>query len=191
MKKLYRKGTIHPSPSPSPPPVSNQLAFLPAAILTLLAALSQEDTQILAYFLSCPSAANFSSNHNNKSSATKGGAADHPPSSSCYCFNCYRSFWVRWDSSPDRGIIDEIIEAYEDGLHRKKEKSRRKEKKKGDDKGSVVANFKNKDDAGATDSAAEMPDESGGAGDEGGAAERGSVRRFVSFLGERFWSVWA
>lgn len=30
----------------------------------------------------------------------------------------------------------------------------------------------------------------GGGGDCGGEAEEGSVRKLVSFIGERFWSVW-
>nr|GMC78640.1 neurogenic protein mastermind [Ipomoea batatas] len=91
MKKLYRKGTVFPSP----PLVSDQLSFLPAAIFTLTAALSQEDKQVLAYLLSCPSG-NFSTTHKNSSPSGKGGGgADHPPSFNCFCFNCYRSYWAR------------------------------------------------------------------------------------------------
>ncbi|RAL39520.1 unnamed protein product [Cuscuta campestris] len=187
MKKLYRKSTVHPTPAPPPPPpsLSTRLAFLPAAILALLASLSEEDKQVLSYFLFCPSATLFNPHAFMKGRGGGGGAADHhPPSPSCYCFNCYRSFWARWDSSPDRRIIDEIVEAYEDGLHRKKERSRKKETRK-IGKGPAVG-LKSKDDSGAVP---EMPGDSGGGGD-GGAAERGSVRRFVGFLGERIWSVW-
>lgn len=191
MKKLYRKSTVHPTPAAPPPPppsLSTRLAFLPAAILTLLASLSEEDKQVLSYFLFCPSAS-LSTSHTfmkGRGGGGGGGAADHhPPSSSCYCFNCYRSFWARWDSSPDRRIIDEIVEAYEEGLQRKKEKNRKRETRK-IGKGSAAVDFNSKDDSGAVP---EMPGDSGGGGD-GGAAERGSVRRFVGFLGERIWSFW-
>ncbi|XP_019171505.1 PREDICTED: uncharacterized protein LOC109167056 [Ipomoea nil] len=206
MKKLYRKGTVFPSP----PLVSDQLAFLPAAIFTLTLALSQEDRQVLAYLLSCPSG-NFSTathhHHKNSSSGKGGGGAHHPPSFNCFCFNCYRSYWARWDSSPNRQLIDEIIEAYEDGLQSKKEKSRRERRKS--NKGSVSSSSSssssgevmrksevmmmslNKDDSGEADgaAAAALPSHSGEGEEEGG--EKGSVRRLVSFLGEKIWSVWS
>ncbi|XP_031126634.1 uncharacterized protein LOC116028918 [Ipomoea triloba] len=193
MKKLYRKGTVFPSP----PLVSDQLAFLPAAIFTLTAALSQEDKQVLAYLLSCPSG-NFSTTHKNSSPSGKGGGgADHPPSFNCFCFNCYRSYWARWDSSPNRQLIDEIIEAYEDGLQSKKEKSKRERRKsnkgscsnKDELRKSEVVMGLNKDDSGEADEAAALPSHGGGEGEEEGS-EKGSVRRLVSFLGEKIWSVW-
>nr|GLL23946.1 uncharacterized protein LOC109167056 [Ipomoea trifida] len=199
MKKLYRKGTVFPSP----PLVSDQLAFLPAAIFTLTAALSQEDKQVLAYLLSCPSG-NFSTTHKNSSPSGKGGGgADHPPSFNCFCFNCYRSYWARWDSSPNRQLIDEIIEAYEDGLQSKKEKSKRERRKtnkgscsnssnisSGELRKSEVMMGLNKEDSGEADAAAAaLPSHGGGEGEEEGS-EKGSVRRLVSFLGEKIWSVW-
>ncbi|GFQ08320.1 hypothetical protein PHJA_002976000 [Phtheirospermum japonicum] len=53
MKKLYRKSTVHPTPSV----VSEHLlSFLPAAILALTAALSPADREVLAYLISCSSA---------------------------------------------------------------------------------------------------------------------------------------
>nr|GMC83687.1 uncharacterized protein LOC109167056 [Ipomoea batatas] len=172
MKKLYRKGTVFPSP----PLVSDQLAFLPAAIFTLTAALSQEDRQVLAYLLSCPSG-NFSTTHKNSSPSGKGGGgADHPPSFNCFCFNCYRSYWARWDSSPNRQLIDEIIEAYEDGS--------------GEVRKSEVMMSLNKEDSGEADAAAALPSHGGGCEGEEEGGEKGSVRRLVSFLGEKIWSVW-
>ncbi|KDP26837.1 hypothetical protein JCGZ_17995 [Jatropha curcas] len=34
----------------------------------------------------------------------------------CDCFDCYTSFWFRWDSSPNRELIHQVIEAFEDHL---------------------------------------------------------------------------
>ncbi|KAJ0257878.1 Uncharacterized protein HA466_0086710 [Hirschfeldia incana] len=34
----------------------------------------------------------------------------------CECFDCYMSYWFRWDSSPNRELIHQIIEAFEDHL---------------------------------------------------------------------------
>uniref|UniRef100_M1BF83 Uncharacterized protein n=1 Tax=Solanum tuberosum TaxID=4113 RepID=M1BF83_SOLTU len=49
MKKLSKKRTIHLSP----PSISNHFSFLPIAILTLVAALFQEDKKSFAYLISC------------------------------------------------------------------------------------------------------------------------------------------
>lgn len=37
----------------------------------------------------------------------------HKPSFSCDCFACYSSFWSRWTSSPNRDLINEILEIVE------------------------------------------------------------------------------
>ncbi|KAL0363170.1 UNVERIFIED_CONTAM: hypothetical protein Scaly_1272200 [Sesamum calycinum] len=214
MKKLYRKGTVHPTPSV----VSDHLlSFLPAAILTLTAALSPGDREVLAYLISC-SSANFSNNNRKttqKTAAAGGskGGDDHPPCFTCNCFRCYMSYWVKWDSSPNRQLIHEIIDAFEDSLLKesKKEKNKR-ERRKGkmvkdnislgldepkkselsltkDDSNFVESNM-------AAESAGETGGGGGGCGDEDDNVqeeeleEKGSVRRFVSFLGERIWSVW-
>ncbi|CBI33235.3 unnamed protein product, partial [Vitis vinifera] len=123
MKKLYRKGTVHPSP---PPVISDQhLAFLPSAILTLAAALSPEDREVLAYLLSC--SGTYTSG-NRKTTTQKSG--DHPPLFNCNCFRCYTSYWVKWDSSPNRQLIHEIIDAVEDGLVQSKNPKSRKERRR-------------------------------------------------------------
>nr|GMC87886.1 neurogenic protein mastermind [Ipomoea batatas] len=143
MKKLYRKGTVFPSP----PLVSDQLAFLPAAIFTLTAALSQEDKQVLAYLLSCPSG-NFSTTHKNSSPSGKGGGgADRPPSFSCFCFNCYRSYWASHSNSSGEVRKSEVMM----GL--------------------------NKEDSGEADAAAALPSHGGGCEGEEEGGEKGSVRR--------------
>ncbi|KAK8659491.1 hypothetical protein V6N13_029691 [Hibiscus sabdariffa] len=47
--------------------------------------------------------------------APKGGGSSHvPPVFDCDCFECYTSYWIRWDSSPNREIIHQIIEAFDD-----------------------------------------------------------------------------
>ncbi|XP_015058375.1 uncharacterized protein LOC107004614 [Solanum pennellii] len=283
MKKLYRKGTVHPSP----PLISDQLSFLPVAILTLAAALSQEDKQVLAYLISCSSgdfsgnrrtthksntsnpspptsnpvagdfsgelSGDFSGSRGNthfksatpnsgseKSSGGNGsksfsavhgvahggvhGGADHLSSFNCYCFSCYMSYWVKWDSSPNRQLIHEILDAYEDGLQSKKEKSKKERRNKngsslkqngsslklnGSSNGDVGSSTElkkssselslNKNGSGSVSGFGSgqsdpVEETSGGGGgayeDESGGVEKGTVRKFVSFLGERIWSVW-
>ncbi|GFY91695.1 hypothetical protein Acr_08g0000910 [Actinidia rufa] len=213
MKKLYRKGAVHPSP----PLISDHLAFLPAAILTLAAALSPEDKEVLAYLISC-SSANFSGNRKNTqkttTAASTSSSGDHPPSFTCDCFRCYTSFWVRWDLSPNRQLIHEIIDAFEDGLARgKREKNRRERRKKGAEGSGELSRSElgmNQGKFGESDSVEEIRGGSGGGGDGGGedccgggggggsycggeveeGIEKGSVRKLVSFIGERLWGVW-
>ena len=214
MKKLYRKGTVHPSP----PVISDQLSFLPATILTLAAALSPEDREVLAYLISCssnnttPSFINFSGNNprrsTNKGAVPKGGSVsasgggDHPPLFNCSCFRCYTSYWVRWDSSPNRQVIHEIIDAFEDWLAQsnkggKNRKERRNKKgannRSGDLKGSELGSGNN--ELGESESVAESSSSGGDAVGEGGGdgfedEEKGSVRRLVNFIGERIWGAW-
>ncbi|KAJ4916680.1 Uncharacterized protein Rs2_02230 [Raphanus sativus] len=100
------KGKVHPSPSPPPPSSSSRgedclsvLKLLPAVILVLVSALSPEDKQVLAYLIT----------RNKKS-----------PVLDCECFDCYMSYWFRWDSSPNRELIHQIIEAFEDHLENNK-----------------------------------------------------------------------
>ncbi|RDX69612.1 hypothetical protein CR513_51250, partial [Mucuna pruriens] len=118
MKKLYHKGTVHPSP----PLLLDQLSFLPAAILSLAAVLSPDDREILAYLLS------FSGNPR-RNAAKSAAETDHSPVFTCSCFGCYTSYWVRWDESPNRQLIHEIIDAYEDPLAQNKASKNGKGKK--------------------------------------------------------------
>ncbi|GAB4830779.1 hypothetical protein Ancab_004812 [Ancistrocladus abbreviatus] len=212
MKKLYRKGAVHPSP----PLISDHLAFLPAAILTLTAALTPGDREVLAYLLSCsggtpPNANNSKNSISTTNSSSAGGGkktekcGDHPPSFSCSCFRCYMSYWVRWDSSPNRQLIHEIIDAFEDELAQNKGKTgkngrRERKKSKGFNGSALDSQMKQrgssqldfgKDELTQPESVAETSGDGGG-GDEGGCleGEKGSVRKFMSFIGERIWSVW-
>ncbi|KAI3716869.1 hypothetical protein L1987_68076 [Smallanthus sonchifolius] len=113
MKKLYKKSTVHPSP----PLISDHLALLPAAIFTLTLTLSPEDKEVLAYLVS--------------STTTTAAAAAHSPLFNCSCFRCYMSYWVRWDTSPNRHVIHQIIDAFEDALvQNKRDRITKKDRKK-------------------------------------------------------------
>ncbi|XP_038894832.1 uncharacterized protein LOC120083238 [Benincasa hispida] len=196
MKKLYRKrGTVHPSP----PIISDHLSFLPTAILTLAAALSLEDREVLAYLISSCSndftAVNNRSNHRGKAAhqkppaAAKGGS-DHPPAFSCDCFRCYTSYWVRWDSSPNRQLIHEIIDAYEEKLAESKAGKNNKKERKKRNSGPVSGPGEGKRSEPAAEEEELRVTEREAA--EGGEeeTEKGSVRRIVSFIGERIWGSW-
>ncbi|XP_074571822.1 uncharacterized protein LOC141828314 [Curcuma longa] len=104
MKKLGDgKGRkVHPAPAPQ-----DQLAALPAAVLALAAALTSEDQEVLAYLLS------------GGGRAWRERRRAHPPELGCACFGCYKSFWARWDASPNRHVIHRIIDAVEEGLESK------------------------------------------------------------------------
>jgi hypothetical protein len=201
MKKLYKKGQVHPSSLPS---IADHLALLPATILTLSASLSAEDKEVLAYLIfSCSGAtSNNLSGHPKTVTESKGGdgGGDHSPMFECNCFRCYMGFWARWDASPNRELIHEIIEAYEEELLKKKKRSaakikkgRRKracdELKDGGEKGSEERPVIARDQLGESEVSADV---SGGSdGDEVGSLEKGLVmRKIASFIGERIWSVW-
>ncbi|KAF4372614.1 hypothetical protein F8388_027287 [Cannabis sativa] len=233
MKKLYRKGTVHPSP----PIISDHLSFLPAAILTLTVALTPEDREILAYLISCSNGAlNFSSapsqrssraasQHKNTVFTSSTSGKDHPPQFNCDCFRCYTSYWVRWGSSPNRQLIHEIIDAFEDQLltQNKGGKTSKKERrnKRGSNNstttptrgsvrgsgtelnGSELSSRSSKEDLCLSESVQGLCSRRDDHGhsqshvegdendeDESMASEKGSVRRFVNFIGERIWGVW-
>ncbi|KAJ9169185.1 hypothetical protein P3X46_020646 [Hevea brasiliensis] len=195
MKKLYRRGTVHPSP----PIISDYLSSLPATILTLTAALSLEDREVLAYLISCSSTSSNFSNHSRITQKStfynKNSSNDHPPFFNCNCFSCYMSYWIRWDSSPNRQLIHEIIDAFEDGLLAQGKSNNKKHKKRKGNNGSIEQKLSelNLKKLGESDSVGESSSGSGG-GDEdgvGGDQGEGSVRRFVSFIGERIWGVLA
>lgn len=182
MKKLYRRaGAVHPSP----PLVSDHLAFLPAAILTLAAALSPEDREILAYLLSCSTG----SSSGRRKAAHRAG---DPPLFDCSCFGCYTSYWARWDSSPSRQLIHEILDSFEDSLARgKNPKGGRKERRKRGFATGSESDGANRTDlplsrTGEPGSAAVEATAGGGEGEE----EKGSVRKLVTLIGERIWNVW-
>ncbi|KAL2458256.1 hypothetical protein Adt_46006 [Abeliophyllum distichum] len=183
--------------------------------MTLTGALSPEDKEVLAYLISC-SSTNFSNNHRtihkttNAAAAISGCAkvdADHSPSFNCNCFRCYMNYWTKWDSSPNRQLIYEVIDTYEDNLlmQNKKYKSKR-ERRKGKStresgqgsevskksEFSLIKNYFDESNS-VSESTSAGGAETGGTEEDDGKKEeleKGSVRNFVSFLGEKIWSVW-
>ncbi|GFP88402.1 hypothetical protein PHJA_000983900 [Phtheirospermum japonicum] len=101
------KGKVHPSSSSDSLSV---LTLLPAAILTLVSVLSLDERHVLAYMIT----------RSLKSTAhpdtTKKPNKKSAPLINCDCFHCYTTFWFRWDSSPNRELIHQAIEAFEDHL---------------------------------------------------------------------------
>ncbi|CAI9093190.1 OLC1v1028628C1 [Oldenlandia corymbosa var. corymbosa] len=156
--KVHPSPTSSPS-SPSPDSLS-VLKLLPAAILALISVLSLEDREVLAYLITrslkstnppsffqpekTPSK-KINHTHLKKSSITgtntaSGGRTNahsnggsKTPLFDCECFDCYTSFWFRWDSSPNRELISHAIEAFEENLNlgeqsKKGGKNRKKDK---------------------------------------------------------------
>lgn len=209
MKKLSNtKGKVHPSPVPT-------LSFLPATILTLAAALSPDDREVLAYLISFCGSTSTSNNSNSNNTKTAGsyktthkstrgggggGDGDHAPLFDCNCFRCYKSFWARWDMSPNRQLIHEIIEAYEEGMFREDNKrSVRKKKKRGNKRVCNDDQFENGESGSpelTSSGVGAATAEDLGGGDRGGEdddeveEEKGSVAKVVNFLGERIWNFW-
>lgn len=226
MKKLYKKGKVHPSLSSSSAIDDQYFSFLPAAILTLIGALSFEDKQILAYLISCSSSSSSSihnkKNYNYAPKGTKlgvdhagnhgGGGRDHSPAFNCDCFRCYKSFWARWDASPNRQLIHEIIEAYEEDLMKKQNKlnsnknlskvkrDRRRVSRVCDEPRDADVELGSgqgliKEDIKAEESVAVKVagEEVTGAGEEAeeDGSEKGSaLRRLWGFIGEKVSAVW-
>ncbi|KAJ3701458.1 hypothetical protein LUZ61_005163 [Rhynchospora tenuis] len=120
------KGKVHPSPSPAAGSgdVSSALKLLPQEILALTAALGEKDKEVLAYLIT----------RSMKCHVAPRAVASHRPMIGCGCFECYKSFWSRWNSSSDKGVIDQVIDGFEEHLARvekeKNEKSEKEGKKK-------------------------------------------------------------
>lgn len=179
------KKKIHPSS----PPISDHLSLLPATILTLTVALSPEDRQVLAYLISCSANSNNLSGHHKGKNKTK--VFDHAPEFECSCFGCYMSYWVRWNNSPNREIIHEIIDAYEDGLSKKKGggSSNGLKNKKGKRRGNYNSSPGESEEKGSLKESKQaeltFQDE-----EVGNLDKESSVKKIVSFLGGRIWGVW-
>ncbi|KAL2519734.1 hypothetical protein Adt_15981 [Abeliophyllum distichum] len=128
---MRNKGKVHPLISSSSSSSSNTaskdvlpvLKLLPAAILALISVLSFEDREVLAYMISRSLKSTnppvFAADEKKKSlkkSPANGHGHKSPASFDCECFDCYTSFWSRWDSSPNRELIHQAIEAFEEHL---------------------------------------------------------------------------
>ncbi|KAK9060161.1 hypothetical protein SSX86_020865 [Deinandra increscens subsp. villosa] len=145
--KMRNKGKVYPSSSSSPPVPSTAAAgdylsvlnLLPAAILTLAVVLSVEDREVLAYMLTRsikstnPPSSSSSGNNKNKTPAQVPVPVPvpvhRPPVFDCDCFDCYTSYWFKWDTSVNRELIHQAIEAFEENLSNN-EQSKKKGKKK-------------------------------------------------------------
>ncbi|XP_074584310.1 uncharacterized protein LOC141840274 [Curcuma longa] len=158
----------------------DRLAALPAAVLALAVALSAEEQEVLAYLLSA------------------GGEwpqqREHPPELRCRCFGCYKSFWARWDASPNRKLIHRIIDAVEEGIEwQEKERGRRRRRRR--PKGANLEATATAEEDKSAPEATHFPDDDDGDGDGDGSecddrASKSSARGLMSFIGERFWRVW-
>ncbi|KAM7484042.1 hypothetical protein LguiA_000051 [Lonicera macranthoides] len=114
--KVRNKGKVYPSPSLTccSPPNTDALSvlnLLPTAILALASVLSLQDKEVLAYMITRSLKSTNPVEENKKKSIIH-----KPPLFDCDCFDCYTSYWFRWDSSPNRELIHQAIEAFEEHL---------------------------------------------------------------------------
>ncbi|KAL5794196.1 hypothetical protein ACOSP7_002790 [Xanthoceras sorbifolium] len=199
MKKLYKKGKVHPSPPSATGGADHHhhylaLVQLPATILTLAAALSPQDKQVLAYLISCCGTTTT------KTGSDSGSGDDHPPVFECNCFRCYLSFWARWDASPNRQLIHEIIEVYEEELMlfeenkkttttTKKKKKKKLKKREKREKRTCDHESRNveKEELAELDSVEVSAQFEVDGHHHENDPEKGPVRKIVSFLGQKIW----
>ncbi|KAI3816718.1 hypothetical protein L1987_16422 [Smallanthus sonchifolius] len=129
---MRNKGKVHPSSSsstPAPSPGGDSLSvltLLPAAILSLAVVLSVEDREVLAYMIT-RSIKSANPDNNKKKALT----THKPPVFDCDCFDCYTSYWFKWDTSVNRELIHQAIEAFEETLtstEQLKKKGKKKDK---------------------------------------------------------------
>lgn len=189
-KPTKRSNKVHPSSSHlHHSQHHHHLALLlPAAILSLTAVLSPDETEVLAYLISC-----HSNSSGNQKSATFADCDDdggvYTPVFGCNCFRCYTNFWSRWDASPNRDLIHKIIEAYEEGLSRKKSNKARKKRKndninkESDEKASSTQPVEGGSGSGA-------PVTRVGVGEVGSPEQGSSVRKVIGFIGGKIWGAW-
>ncbi|XP_066318486.1 uncharacterized protein [Miscanthus floridulus] len=122
MKALCPKpGKIHPSPAEDP--IAAAFRLLPAAILVLVAGLCPEDQRVLAHLVTRSFLVGWdaATAPPPEQQAQGGGGGPrrrrgHPPTVGCLCFECYGSFWSRWDCSPQHDRIHVALEAFEEHL---------------------------------------------------------------------------
>ncbi|KAH7856557.1 hypothetical protein Vadar_002768 [Vaccinium darrowii] len=134
--KMRNKGKVYPSPSSSSSssiisssiPTTDSLSILnllPAAILALVSILSLEDREVFAYMITRsmksanPPSTMITQEEEKKKKINKKLNTNNthkPPVFNCDCFDCYTSYWFRWDSSLNRELIHQAIEAFEDHL---------------------------------------------------------------------------
>ncbi|XP_076920226.1 uncharacterized protein LOC143581284 [Bidens hawaiensis] len=105
-----------------------------------------------------------------------------------------RCFWARWDASPNQKLIHEIIEVYEEGLARGKKIGKSKKERRNKKGCSSSVAFHTVATVHENMNCAPQRAEQKNIGVEGeigiGSSQKGSVRKIVSFVGERIWGVW-
>ncbi|KAL3818709.1 hypothetical protein ACJIZ3_004614 [Penstemon smallii] len=198
--KMKNKGKVHPftssssSSSTQNKDIFTVLKLLPTAIFALISVLSLPEREVLAYMITRSlKSTNPTQYKKNSSKKQFLDGHDHksPALFDCDCFDCYTSFWFRWDSSPNRELIHQAIEAFDDHLNkgeqskisgngknkRKEKMSRRKSESVGEGGGGggvdfpVVLSPDKKDSVlGVVSEVNDVDEESGGA-----AAEAASV----------------
>ncbi|KAJ6875845.1 hypothetical protein NC652_035273 [Populus alba x Populus x berolinensis] len=126
------------------------LKLLPVTILALALSLPNQDREVLAYLIArsifvttAPDPSSLITQHPKNKCKTKRTASKNDkycdqkvPSFQCGCFDCYTRFWYRWDSSPNRDFIHQVIEPFEEHLVQKIESS--KKHSRGKKKGKVL-----------------------------------------------------
>ncbi|KAL5791527.1 hypothetical protein ACOSP7_000121 [Xanthoceras sorbifolium] len=139
--KVKKKGKVSSSLSPSSSSSYKDphkvLKLLPLTILALATALPVPDQQVIAYMITrsiFPTAATNPSSYANK---CKKKPNQKDPLLECGCFDCYTSFWHRWDSSPNSDLIHQVIEAFEDHLLQKESPKKHYKQRKRKDKVAV------------------------------------------------------
>ncbi|GMN27947.1 hypothetical protein TIFTF001_001865 [Ficus carica] len=195
MKKLYKRGKVHPSLTAS---IDDYLAFLPCAILSLTTPLSGEEKRVLAYLIS------WSNNKNTlkKDSyfSSKNGK-DQPHAFNCDCFECYTNVWARWNSSPNRRLINDVIEAYEEELTKKNKaksgKMKRNQRKKNnvsrvcDEPENEISDLGLVKEENKVEESADLRENNGGEEEDGEVEiEKGTCRRLFNFIGEKISGFW-
>ncbi|KAJ3678428.1 hypothetical protein LUZ60_002231 [Juncus effusus] len=176
MKNIYKSkaSRVHPSQS------SPVLCALPEEVRELVTVLSPEEKDVVYYFLSLTVDGSFTLRLRR--------SPDHSPEMGCACFNCYKTFWERWDRSANRHVIHDILEKVEENFSKasrpKSQKKRGKSHKKENQdamefvnvpKGGDVANDTNDND-----------DSRNCHGDE----SKNVISRFMRFIGEKLGRIW-
>ncbi|KAI3976002.1 hypothetical protein MKX01_016685 [Papaver californicum] len=129
--KNNTKGKVYPSPSSSlSSPCSSFSRYdfgphrdalsvfkiLPISILTLASLLTLEDREVLAYLITRSIITTTTNPPSTDSKNNKKKKKHKSPIFECGCFECYTSYWYRWDLSPNRQLIHQAIEAFEEHL---------------------------------------------------------------------------
>ncbi|XP_042409585.1 uncharacterized protein LOC121998652 [Zingiber officinale] len=165
---------VHPAPQ------LDRLAALPSAVLALAVALSAEEQEVLGYLLS--------------SGGEWPRQREHLPELGCRCFGCYKSFWARWDASPNRKLIHRIIDAVEEGIEwQEQERGRVRRNRRRRTKGANLEATSTAEEDKSAPEATHFPDNDDGddrASNSTINGSKSSARGLMSFIGENFWRVW-